>query len=165
MTDTVLHEFTSHVSGKNAKIRNALVAAVLAAVLPAVLSGCSGTAGSKATPKPTATTMTVAGAITVPGFSKTGAEGEVCAAQPNFDDVASGGQVVVSDAAGKTIAIGKVGVGAFQVADVACEFAFVVSDVPSPGKFYGLHVGNGARGVVQFSKAEMQAHPELSITR
>lgn len=129
------------------------------------LAGCSSSAGATLTPSPAATAFVVNGSITVPGMSETGSDDEVCAAREGFDDIAVGGQVTVSDASGKTIAIGTVGRGGFVKASVSCRFLFSVLDVPLGEKFYGVHVGKGPRGIVQFTRAEMQAGPELSLTR
>lgn len=63
-----------------------------------------------------------------------------------WDDVKKGAQVIITDAAGKTVGIGKLGAGVTTRAGSAahrppCEFNFTVHSVPTGSRFYGVRVG------------------------
>jgi hypothetical protein len=136
-----------------------VVPAALAAVL--ALAGCSGTPAAKPTPTPTA--FTAEGSVSVQGFSETGSDDELCVALENYDDIAFGAQVVISDAAGKTVALGTLESGSFEDAGNQCVFPFNIPDVPLGEKFYGVHVGNDNRGVVQYTRTDLETGATISI--
>ncbi|MEV0616179.1 hypothetical protein AB0I81_22890 [Nonomuraea sp. NPDC050404] len=83
-----------------------------------------------------------------------------CRGGGGFDDLREGAQVVVSDAAGKTIALGQLGAGSWK-RGVGCIFLFTVADVPGGLDFYGVEVSH--RGRVQYTAAQLAAPVELSI--
>lgn len=100
--------------------------------------------------------ITVDGTVTVAdagkGFSDTG-----CRGTGGYSDLAEGTPVAISDASGKTIAIGRLETGRVSGAD--CVFPFHVS-VPR-SDFYGIEVSH--RGVVKYSRAEVQSGVMLGI--
>lgn len=124
------------------------------------LAGCS----SKAAPaKPKTFAMHGVTNITdVTGFDRL--DDETCAGSGGYDDLAEGAQVTVSDAAGKTIALGELGPGkVVSAGDVVggCQFRFTVKDVPAGQKFYGVEVSH--RGVVRYTADDAHERIVLSI--
>jgi hypothetical protein len=113
--------------------------------------------------------------ITMPNVShgaKAVQDGESCSSEDGFGDVATGAQVVLSDGAGKTIAIGGLesGVAKFKPLNGStvygspmCVYSFEWDSVPTGEQFYYVHVGNVNRGVVQFSESDLQAGPALTL--
>jgi hypothetical protein len=123
-------------------------AIIVAVVLLVTLSGSS--------------TFTVHGTAEVKGtdsFVATGGANNECAGTGGYDDLAQGADVVVTDNASRTIAVGSVTGSA--AAGNACVLTFEIPKVPSGKKFYGIEVSH--RGVVHFMEKEMKAGPELSI--
>lgn len=94
--------------------------------------------------------ITVNGSVTVAnagqGFTTT-----ECRGTGAFSDLAGGTAVVISDASGKTIALGQLQPG--HVSGTNCVFQFSVEAPRSD--FYGIEVSH--RGVVKYSLAEVQA--------
>ncbi|WP_434315822.1 hypothetical protein [Leifsonia sp. P73] len=135
----------------------ALGAVVLAAALS--LTACSG--GSPAA----AHSLSAAGTVSVPVaivFSQTdGSVDEPCTAGDGYTDINSGAQVVITDASGKTIGVGTLGDGTHDATPDSttadrCLFPFAVKGLPAGSKFYGVHVGNQNRGVLQFRSSELK---------
>lgn len=76
-----------------------------------------------------------------------------CYADDGFSDVATGSEVDVVDGSNKVLAVGNLEDGVETAS--GCEFDFTIADVPNGEKLYGVKVGNGNRGVVHFSKAQL----------
>lgn len=74
-----------------------------------------------------------------------------CSGVGAYADLASGAQVVVTDAAGKTIGLGRLDAGVRR--ERGCVFFFKVSGVPAGGEFYGVEIVR--RGRVQYSVAQL----------
>ena len=85
--------------------------------------------------------------LTKDGFTMRGSH---CTGDGGYSDIAAGAQVVVTDAAGATVAVGRLGEGSWVGAH--CEFPFAV-DVPSGSEFYGIEVSH--RGVVQYPRRRL----------
>jgi hypothetical protein len=122
------------------------------------LTGCAA-AAPHPTPKPK---LSASGSISVPidaSALMTGAtdntEGSPCTSTAGYDDIAGGTQVVITDATGKTVAVGVHESGALKAGpdatafDARCDFPFTVTGIPAGSKFYGVHIGNTNRGVQQ----------------
>lgn len=128
-------------------------------VTPLLLAVVLAVAGCGGPPPP----MTVKGTFAIPprpdGWG--GAAGARCETGSGgaFSDLRPGAQVVVSDAAAKTLALGELGPGR-QDGIGGCVFAFTVKNVPSGQQFYGVEVAH--RGRVQYP-AEQLAKP-LTLT-
>lgn len=84
-----------------------------------------------------------------------------CINPRGFEDIADGAQVRITAADGTIIAVGALAAG--ETSDSACEFAFKVEEVLMGEKFYGVHVGNEHRGVVQFTEEAMRRGPLLRL--
>jgi hypothetical protein len=84
-----------------------------------------------------------------------------CAGQGGLNDLIPGGEVIVSDAGGRTLAIGLIIGGTPGASTTACTMTFEVDKVPSGKKFYGLTVTH--RGTVQFTEAGLKAGPQLTL--
>lgn len=86
--------------------------------------------------------------------------------QGNYDDVQAGGQVVVKNSAGKTVALAKLEAGKLvqvgSTKNVACRYPFKVTGIPA-GKFFAIHVGNSSRDDASFTEAQMKAGADVSI--
>lgn len=130
--------------------------ATLAAV--GLLAGCTSARGAvhhHAAASKSADPVTVVGSVTVKRASimTEDGPGTVCWTDGNapafgspspYDDVKAGAQVVITDASGKTLALGKLGDGtavgaSSETAD--CRFDFTIYDVPGGSSFYGIKVG------------------------
>jgi hypothetical protein len=93
-----------------------------------------------------------------------------CAGSGGYNDLALGAQVVVSDPAGTTVAVGSV-IEAIPIVErdddtaeyraSACTLRFVVSGVPTGKTFYGVEVSH--RGRLQYPEAEARKELELTI--
>ncbi|MEV4389104.1 hypothetical protein AB0J68_25895 [Micromonospora sp. NPDC049580] len=149
------------------RIRHLLLPAVL---LAATLTGCSSDdqkpTPAAATSNAAPTARTVAGTLMltdtdgVTWNSTTGCQGD-----GGYDDITPGAQVTITDAAGATVGLGKLGNGILETAPGAtsgkgCKFAFTVPDVPAGKGFYGIEVSH--RGVVQYP--EKQVFGVLALT-
>lgn len=123
---------------------------VFAAVALAGLVGCSAANN----------TFTVNGKLSVAGEGGSSAGG-ACSPSEGYDDIAEGTSVVVMDAAGKTIAIGKLGAGETGSYLLACNYKFKVTGVPVGAKFYKVEVSH--RGAVQYTEKQMHQTLDLSL--
>ena len=124
------------------------------ALIFALAAGCSGTPA----------TIDVSGAIAIapaPG-GWTGSAGEPCrtGSSSGHSDLKEGAQVVISDAAAKTIAIGQLAAGVQDGAG-GCRFAFRVTKVPDGQGFYGIEVTH--RGRLQYTAEQMKKPIELAL--
>ncbi|MGC4769187.1 hypothetical protein ACLQ25_09430 [Micromonospora sp. DT44] len=142
-----------------------------ALLLTAALTGCSGdskptpaAATAKATTAPAA--RSIAGTLMLAdadGFTWDATTG--CQGSGGYDDVTPGAQVTITDAAGATVGLGKLGNGILETAAGAatadgCKFTFTVKDVPTGKDFYGVEVSH--RGKVQYP--EQQVFGALALT-
>lgn len=75
-----------------------------------------------------------------------------CSGKGEYADIGQGTQVVVSDAAGKTVGLGKLGTGVHQ--ERGCVFRFAIT-VPPGGQFYGIEVSH--RGRVQYAASQLSS--------
>ena len=104
-------------------------------------------------------TFTVNGAMVLVDDSAGYTQGEACSGLGGYDDIDKGTDVVVKDAAGKTVALGSLKAG--KGLDGECAFLFTVNDVPDGLKFYGVEISH--RGTVQYTQAQMKKGPTLSL--
>ncbi len=105
-----------------------------------------------------------------PGDPDTSTVGLACVADDGYDDIDTGAQVVVTDEAGTTLGIGDLGIGILTTSSGdstgpadRCQFQFAVSDVPTGKKFYGVHVGNQARGILRYTADQITEPLTLTI--
>lgn len=85
--------------------------------------------------------------------------GSGCEGRKGYDDLKVGAPIVITDAAGKTVAIGKIDEA--KEIDSKCVLSFRIGGVPKGGDFYGVAVSH--RGTVQYSADEMAKPLELSL--
>lgn len=74
-----------------------------------------------------------------------------CSGKGGYADITEGASVTVTDAAGATIAVGRLGAGHLETA--GCTFDFSIPDVPSGKGFYGIEVEH--RGTLKYSEADI----------
>ncbi|MER5703466.1 hypothetical protein ABT023_16195 [Micromonospora sp. NPDC002296] len=138
--------------------RRTLIPAAL--VLAAALAGCSSDPEPAAAPPSSApAARTVAGTLMLDdpdGYSWTATTG--CRGKGGYDDVSPGAQIVVTDSAGATIGLGKLGDGILETGPGAtvpdgCKFTFTIPAVPTGKGFYGVEISK--RGKVQYPEAQM----------
>ena len=141
--------------GKTAKISGAV-----GTIAVFLLAGCS----SAPTEFTTHGTLTFNGGVN--GSSPWGGdatEGQLCFARTGygFDDLTAGTQVKITDASGKPLALGQLAPGVYHSPPHAtCVFNFTVPKTPK-ANFYGVTVGS--RTGPQFTEAQMQAGPSLTV--
>jgi len=80
-----------------------------------------------------------------------GAAGTSCRGMSGFDDINEGTEVVVSDADGKTLAVGRLRAGEVKGGD--CVFPFIVSHVPKNKQFYGVTISH--RGTLIYTQQDV----------
>lgn len=123
------------------------------------------------TPPPPAT-FTLNGAITVnaDAVSSDQVVGGSCASATGYDDVQSGAQVTVTDAAGKVVAVGALQAGLVsELFDKEplrgfasrCSFGFKVLGVAGGQDIYSVEVSH--RGEVRFSRAQLDKPISLTL--
>jgi hypothetical protein len=79
-----------------------------------------------------------------------------CAAKSGYDDVQEGTEVVISDAAGTTLAVGQLEAGKVVRSEAGfnvCEFRFQVSGVPGGHSTYRVEISD--RGDFHYNQDEM----------
>ncbi len=105
--------------------------------------------------------LTIRGSILLIGgpMGWTGKAGDPCQTGGSYADIQPGATVTVSDASGKTLALGALGDGTQDGAS-NCKVPFTVTGVPAGEKFYGVEVTH--RGRLQYT-AEQLAEP-LALT-
>ncbi len=101
-------------------------------------------------------TFTITGKVLLTASGAT-FNGVMCRGKGGYEDMRDGAQVTVTDAAGATIALGKLGGG--LSGGSSCDFPFEVANVPSGHAFYGVTVG-GRKGL-QFN--EVQARQPVTL--
>ncbi|MFI9558911.1 hypothetical protein [Nonomuraea endophytica] len=137
---------------------------VFGAVLLLALAGCGTDSAAPASPS----TFTVTGTVTVPGGSTArGLDGETCVMDGGYSDIAEGAQVVITNAAGTTIALGRLGEGILDTPGPDepygshCEFSFKVEKVPAGAAFYGIEVAH--RGRLQYTAESIKQPLRLTL--
>ena len=80
----------------------------------------------------------------------TRADGQGCEGTSGYNDIDEGTQVTVTDGDGKTLGVGKLGIGKSE--NGSCIFDFSVPNVPEAG-FYKIEVAH--RGELSYSKQEL----------
>lgn len=151
------------VTTRKAKRRKRRTIALLVGVA-AVLAGFAATVGvvmalthpKPQPPKPAVFTVYGSMTLTVSQFSD---DQGYCAGRDGYDDIAAGAQVVITDAAGAVVGVGKLDGG--QVSNLHCVFDFVIPGVPDGKPFYGVEVTH--RGRVQYSRADLNQVIALSF--
>jgi hypothetical protein len=129
------------------------------------LTGCTTT--EAATPPPP---FTITGTITVEGLgNSTGVEAtRTCSGRGGYDDLHQGAQMVVTDQAGATVALGGVVGSTVDPADVVfgspkkCVLNFRVDGVPAGKGFYGVEVAH--RGRAQYTEEQAKAPIALTLS-
>jgi hypothetical protein len=106
----------------------------------------------------------VAGYVTLDGagaFVWGSPENPVCEGRDGFDDVRAGAQVVITDAAGATVAVGHLrdglasyAVAGDQVLATACKFLVAIEGVLAGKGFYGVAVTD--RGSMAYDEAHLR---------
>lgn len=151
--------------------RRLTLVVLLAAVLE--ISGCS-SGGGHPTSKSSSARFGIVGVVVLPGAGTTityKGVGTRCLTLGNspivpsataFDDVRRGAQVVVTDAAGTTLALGKLGAGVSQAVDdptekYDCRFPFTINGIPGGQSRYGVQVAD--QDAVRMTAAQMRATP------
>ncbi|WP_433445667.1 hypothetical protein [Nonomuraea sp. CA-141351] len=81
-----------------------------------------------------------------------------CSGKGEYADIRQGAQVVVTDAAGKTIGVGKLGSGVHV--EEGCVFRWALAVAPG-ADFYGVEVSH--RGLSKYSAAQMSLPVELVL--
>lgn len=109
--------------------------------------------------------LTVSGTVTVTATTFTLGT-NTCAGAGGYDDIRNGAQVVVTDATGKTLALGELADGRPDGAHSrggpnVCRWTFTVDGVPAGETFYGIEVTH--RGVVQYDAGRIQQPVALSL--
>jgi hypothetical protein len=136
-------------------------------VLALLVTACGGSSGASSPPTKAAAapaTFTLAGTVGVhAGPQLRGQPGWPCVATGGYTDVAEGTQVVVTDRAGKTVALSRLTSGQIQGAgyERRCLFKFQVPEVPAGQPFYGVTVAD--RGTLQYDEAEARAGVSLTL--
>jgi len=132
---------------------------IISAACLLLLAGC----GGKAAAKPTASkTITASGTLTLQLGAYMNEDDVNCTGLEGYSDIAAGVQVVVYDATGKAVGLGRLGSGQVEGddRDVAgttvhgdrCEFSFSVGGVPAGAGPYSVEVSH--RGKIAFAEAE-----------
>lgn len=139
----------------------AVLAAVSVAVLLAagigvftLVSGKTPVEAAKAAAGPTSYRITGSMTLTsgYTGYSP-------CAGKGGYADIRAGAQVVITDSAGATIAIGSLDAG--SVDGRGCVLPFSVPNVPAGKGFYGIEVSH--RGGLKYEEAEFSTR-NLDLT-
>jgi hypothetical protein len=78
--------------------------------------------------------------------------GTSCTGRGGYGDLGGGTQVVLADEKGETLSTGRLSPGRFD--GLGCVFSFALEDV-TRSDFYGLTVGGGSRGQLQYSYEEL----------
>ncbi len=134
-------------------------AALLAAAL-LLLPGCASDPPDVSAPSPS--TLTVTGKLIVKGdYPAVQVDGIMCGTGGGYTDIREGAQVVVTDESAKTIALGRLGKGAWANTTAECIFFFTVTGVPTGLQFYGIEVSH--RGRLQYTAAQLATPLALTI--
>jgi hypothetical protein len=107
----------------------------------------------------------IAGSVSILTLDGVGvsSNGPTCTGVDAFADLTPGTQVLVMNDAGKVIASASLGTGKPSVNKDSCTFPFSLSLPRS--SFYRFQVGDGSRGVVTYSLADVEkAHYRVDIS-
>lgn len=132
------------------RTRTILIAAVAAVLLAA--AGVSGWLLLRGD------TISVTGHVEIAGDGFAKLAGGSCQGDGGYSDIRPGAQVVVTDAGGTTIAIGRLGGGSWIGSH--CELPFEV-DVPGGSDFYGIQIAS--RNTVQYEADRLSSPIVLTI--
>jgi len=102
-------------------------------------------------------TIAVDDALADDGFSADGYRH--CTGNRGYDDIRTGAQVTVYDAAGKAVALGELGES--RLKDGACQLGFLVREVPAGAGIYEVEVAH--RGKLRYEE-ERLVSGEVSLT-
>lgn len=135
-------------------------ALVFTGVLPPRPAGTSGgattpaaTTGAPAAPA-VPSTFTVVGSLSLTKLTGiTVIDATHCTGKGGYDDIGEGAQVVVTDAAGTVVGVGKLDAGHPGGHVSGCEFDFTVPGVPRGKGFYGIEISH--RGVLRYAEDRM----------
>jgi ABC-type Fe3+-hydroxamate transport system substrate-binding protein len=149
--------------------------AAVAAVAAVTLTGCgsdgdSSSAASSAPPTPD--TFILNGYLSLTASIRAH-DGQPCSSHGGYSDIAAGTQVVVTDSAGKVVAVGSLDAGRavgytggstgahYFVGD--CRYVFVVPDVPEgpATAIYGIEVSH--RGVLNYPRSDLDDPVKLTL--
>lgn len=89
---------------------------------------------------------------------------ESCWGRGGYDDIRGGAQVVVTDADGVTVGVGRLIDGDPTVYDdraSSCVFRWEIPNVPDGSSFYAVEISH--RGKVQFSRADITRSISLTL--
>lgn len=135
------------------------------------LSGCGGADKPAAAASSPPEMFTVTGSMTLGlGDFEGNTATQTCWGKGGFDDMKAGTQVVVSDPAGATIAVGSMLDGQTQYGDLevggeplqsSCQISFIVKNVPAGKGFYGVEVSH--RGRLQYTESEARQGLKLTL--
>lgn len=125
----------------------------------------------EADPLPPAT-MEIKGTVHLvgihPEFTPTVCDGtNILGTRTGYDDLIAGAPVVVTDAAGMTVAIGKLGAGVPDIRPElnqylkVCTMRFTVTEVPAGRGFYGVQIAS--RDLVQYPEQRLAEPLTLTI--
>jgi hypothetical protein len=104
-------------------------------------------------------TATIQGDVTL-FRGVTNLDGVLCEGRGEFAEVHSGAQVTVTDAAGKVVALGRLGPGKLHGGGI-CQWQFVVSGVPRGQDFYGVEIAHRPR--VSYTEADLSSPISLTL--
>ena len=108
---------------------------------------------------------TVTGSLALTSLSNVSFSGGTCHGTGGYDDLTGGGQVVIKDGSGASIAVGHLENGVAMSNIGTCMFSFTVTGVPD-ADIYEVTAGSSKRGGPQYSKSDMEKanwNVELSI--
>ena len=142
-------------------------------VLAAAGAAVYATRPSHPHPAPMAT-VTIQGDITVPAdLYSQGFKGGDCTSDNGYTDIATGSQVTITNQAGTVLHTGTLGNGHTSAtlpdanggdpfAD-KCTYHFLIGGVPSDATNYGVAVGNTFRGIIHFTREQVNGFIHLNL--
>lgn len=143
-------------------ILGVLVILGIGAVVYGLTSGSKGGSGGDPSKVIATNTIAVTGQmelVDTSGYSSITTDGSGgCDGSGPYNDISAGGEVVISDDTGKTLAITSLDSGTGDSS--RCDFAWSAT-VPSGKGFYGVTVSH--RGTVKFSEAQMRQGPGTTM--
>jgi hypothetical protein len=139
---------------------------VLVLIAVATLGGAAGIGGgilfamvqAGKVDNPLSRSFTVEGTITLDHGDFVTTD-DSCFGDGGYNDMHLGTQVVVTDAAQKTVAVGKIVAAEDTVTE--CRLTFRVEDVPRGEDFYGIEVSH--RGRLQYTADDLEQPLTLSL--
>jgi hypothetical protein len=145
-----------------------LAARTIAAALSILaVAACSGGKAPESTTSSAPATFSVTGGLTLGiGDFVWNSDANSCSGSGGYQDMRAGAQVVVSDAAGATVAVGSINQAAPYVPTgetraLRCELSFLVENVPADKGFYGVEVAH--RGRLQYPENQMRQDLKLTL--